>query len=74
MQSSNSITRNSNKSLRFYTLVELSSFSSTRVVMAGPGLWLLGVEGVTGEWRLRRLATSGGLNKALVLLQYTGGH
>ena len=61
----------------YYTLVELSSFSSTRVVMAGPGLWLLGVEGDTcpGEWRLRRLVTSGGLNTALVLLlQHTGGH
>ena len=47
----------------FYTLVELSSFSSTRVGMAGPGLWLLlGEAGDTGELIPWRLATSGGLN------------
>ena len=63
-----------------YTLVEVSSFSSTSVGIVGPGLWLrvgvralVGVEGDTQEpeelFRLRRLVTSGGVN-TLPLLRY----
>ena len=56
----------------YYTLVELSSFSSTRVGMAGPGLWPRLEQGDEGPGECGPLTrdTSGGLtlNTALVLL------